>query len=268
MATYVGQSPPANGNGWDNSSVTLTWDCSDPLSGVVSPTVTQTITTQGAGQSATGVCTDNAGNTASATQGGINIDETPPTIKITAPTKSTYYVNQAVPANYGCVDNLSGVASCTGTVANGTDIDTSSLGAKKFIVNASDLANNAASLVVDYTVTYNICSLFDQTKLNTSGSTVPIKIAVCDATGRDLSTAGVQVTALSLSDLSSGVSGLPVTTSSGANPSSLFRYDPTLGTAGGYIFNLSTKGLAPGTYGLTFSVSNDPLTHIVTFKLG
>ena len=43
-----------------------------------------------------------------------------------------------------------------------------------------------------------------------------------------------------------------------ANPDSGFRYDSTIGGSGGYIFNLSTKNLQPGRYGLAFSASNDP----------
>jgi hypothetical protein len=43
-----------------------------------------------------------------------------------------------------------------------------------------------------------------------------------------------------------------------ANPDYNFRYDPTLGgTGGGYIFNLSTKGLRSGQYVLTFYAGSD-----------
>jgi len=38
-----------------------------------------------------------------------------------------------------------------------------------------------------------------------------------------------------------------------ANPDSDFRFDPTLGTSGGYIFNLKTTGLTTGTYNLYFT---------------
>ena len=38
----------------------------------------------------------------------------------------------------------------------------------------------------------------------------------------------------------------------------MFRYDSTLGgTGGGYIFNLSTKGLAAGQYVLSLYVGGD-----------
>jgi hypothetical protein len=52
-----------------------------------------------------------------------------------------------------------------------------------------------------------------------------------------------------------------------ANPDSDFRYDPTLGDSGGYIFNLQTKGRRVGTYRLEFVVSGDPVTHSVIVQL-
>jgi hypothetical protein len=78
--TFVSRTPPPNTNGWNNGDVTVTWACTDALSNVVSGTVTQIVSTEGANQSATGTCQDRAGNTASDTQNGINIDKTPPVI--------------------------------------------------------------------------------------------------------------------------------------------------------------------------------------------
>jgi hypothetical protein len=40
-----------------------------------------------------------------------------------------------------------------------------------------------------------------------------------------------------------------------SNPRFDFRYDATLA---GYVFNLSTKGYASGTYSLNFTVGTDP----------
>ena len=58
--------------------------------------------------------------------------------------------------------------------------------------------------------------------------------------------------------LMSGNSLAPITDSGNANPDYTFRYDPTLGgTGGGYIFNLTTKGLASDQYVLSFYFGND-----------
>lgn len=51
-----------------------------------------------------------------------------------------------------------------------------------------------------------------------------------------------------------------------ANPDNGFRYDSTLGGTGGYIFNLSTKGLTTGTYNLTFKAGSDPVMHKAQFQ--
>jgi hypothetical protein len=47
----------------------------------------------------------------------------------------------------------------------------------------------------------------------------------------------------------------------------MFRFDPDLGTNGGYIFHLGTDSLAPGTYALSFSVSGDPISHTALFTV-
>src|SRR5262249_33018309 len=65
------------------------------------------------------------------------VDTQPPTITIISPADgATFTLNQAVPANYSCTDP-SGVSSCTGPVANGSAINTSTVGAKAFTVGSS-----------------------------------------------------------------------------------------------------------------------------------
>ena len=109
---------PYTAGTWTNQNVTVTFNCTDALSGVGS--VTQPITKSGEGgnQSASGTCTDFAGNSSSSSFTGVNIDKTPPTISVNSPTAgATYLLNQSVSSNYGCTDLLSGVASCIGTTA-------------------------------------------------------------------------------------------------------------------------------------------------------
>jgi hypothetical protein len=64
--TIGGSVPAANGNGWYNAPVTVTWSCSDGLSGVASCQPATTLSSDGAAQSATGSATDVAGNGATA----------------------------------------------------------------------------------------------------------------------------------------------------------------------------------------------------------
>ena len=111
---------------------------------------------------------------------------------------------------------------------------------------------------------FNICVLYDQTKSAKSGSTVPIKLQLCDANGNDLSSAAIVVQGTSLAALSSEPPG-QLEASGNANPDDNFRFDSTLGPTGGYIFNLSTKGLGIGTWGLNFIATGDPTNHQVQF---
>jgi hypothetical protein len=84
---------------------------------------------------------------------GINIDKTVPTVSLVTPPDGIYYSTGAqVNANYSCTDDLSGGASCTGTVSNGSPIDTASVGSKLFSVIAVDRAGNSANASSNYTV--------------------------------------------------------------------------------------------------------------------
>jgi len=187
-------------------------------------------------------------------------DTTPPTITITTPAATTYTLNQSVAADYSCTDSGSGVATCSGPVANGSNIDTAAVGAKTFTVNASDVAGNVSSKSVSYNVGYGACLLYDPTHAHLSGSTIPIKFQLCNAAGNDVSSAGIIVNAAQVVMLSTSASFV-VDDAGNANPDNNFRFDGGLGPNGGYIFNLKTTGLATGTYVLTFTVAGDPTTH-------
>jgi Tol biopolymer transport system component len=195
-------------------------------------------------------------------------DQTPPSITISAPAATTYALNQVVSASYSCADESggSGLASCVGPVASGSAIDTASVGSKSFSVQASDNAGNTASQSVTYTVAYNVCALYDQSKSHKLGSTVPIKLLLCDASGANVSSSNIVVHATGLTKVDNTASSTLDTTSA-ANPDNDFRYDATLGGSGGYIYNLSTKNLTMGTWALSFSAAGDPTTHTVRFDV-
>ena len=114
--TISGAAPAANGNGWHNTPVTVTWNCADALSGVATCPSPTTLSTDGASQSASGTATDFAGNNASAHVTGVNIDRTPPTITPTASPSPVFgwYQTGPVTVHWTCTDNLSGVSSCPG----------------------------------------------------------------------------------------------------------------------------------------------------------
>lgn len=213
------------------------------------------------------VC-DVAGNCATAGPiAGNMVDKKPPSISISSPTSGGYLLNQAVSANYTCTDGGSGVATCSGTVASGSPIDTASVGSKTFTVNATDKVGNVAPpQSVSYSVSYGVCILYDPTRAVQSGSTIPLKIQLCDANNADVSSSSIVVHGVSLMQASTAASEV-LQASGNANPDNDFRFDSGLGPTGGYIFNLSTKGLTTGSYVLTFTGGADPANHTLTFQV-
>ena len=107
------QSPPANENGWNNSDVQVTFACTDSLSGVIAPTSSSTVSTEGQNQSVSGQCQDKAGNTSSVSYFGINVDKTVPGISTSrTPAANEYgWNNSDVTVLFSCTDDLSGVTS-------------------------------------------------------------------------------------------------------------------------------------------------------------
>jgi hypothetical protein len=102
---------------------------------------------------ATGVAAD--GTSASVTITYTIPDTTGPTISIVSPQDgASFQLGATVDASYSCADEAggSGLATCSGPVASGSPIDTSTAGAKSFAVTATDLAGNTATKSVHYTV--------------------------------------------------------------------------------------------------------------------
>jgi hypothetical protein len=113
---------------------------------------------------------------------------------------------------------------------------------------------------------YSVCLHYDPTKAVHSGTTIPIKLQLCDGSGNDLSSSTITVHAVSINLVSAAISGA-VGDSGNSNPDNDFRFDPTLGSTGGYIFNLKTTGLPTGTYGLNFTVTGDSFVYAANFQV-
>ena len=131
-------------------------------------------------------------------------DLTEPTISIGSPVEgATYTLGQSAYANYSCDDESggSGIASCTGTVANGAAIDTSSVGLKTFSVNAEDNAGNTSSQVVTYSVVYSFGGFVQPVdnlpslNIATAGSSIPVKFSLAGNQGLGIFASGYPVSA-------------------------------------------------------------------------
>jgi len=188
---------------------------------------------------------------------GNMVDKKAPTIAITTPVSgAVYLLNQTVLASYACSDGGSGVATCTGPVANGLAIDTASVGNKTFTVSTTDNVGNLRTLAVSYIVTYKICLLYDPTK-KFAGNSVPLRLNLCDVNDVNVSSPGITVHATVVNP-----GAIPATST--ANPTNDFLFNSGFG---GYTYILNVAGFAPGSYTLEFTATGDPITHSAPFTL-
>lgn len=157
------RSPDANEHGWNNTDVTVSFVCSDALSGIAFCTSPVTLTDEGAGQSATGTATDVAGNEASATLDGINIDKTPPSVVYTG-NAVTYTIDEQIAITCSAADALSGVDSDTCADISGL-ASAFPLGTNTYSATALDLAGNQGVGSTTFTVSVTestLCNLIQE----------------------------------------------------------------------------------------------------------
>jgi hypothetical protein len=139
-------SPAANANGWNNTNVTVSFSGTDALSGIAACT-NVVLTTDSANQTASGTCTDNAGNVSlPATVSGINIDTMPPTLVFDPPNpapNAAHWNNTDVRMGFTTRDNLSGVVSTS--VVSPLLLTTEGANVTRDIV-VTDAAGNSATI--------------------------------------------------------------------------------------------------------------------------
>ncbi|MGR6320031.1 hypothetical protein Q2K19_25720 [Micromonospora soli] len=110
----VSQAP--NGDGWNNADVTVTFTCTDALSGVASCSDPVTLTEDGPDQVVSGTAIDDAGNTTTATV-TVSIDKTRPQITaIRTAANNSGWNRTDVTVTFTCKDAVSGIATCTDPV--------------------------------------------------------------------------------------------------------------------------------------------------------
>jgi N-acetylneuraminic acid mutarotase len=147
---------------WHNWDVTIACTASDVDPGLAShwdasfnltTNAQEGTETASAATNSRQIC-DVAGNcTAAGPIAGNKVDKKPPTIAIGLPMAgATYRLRAKVGASYTCSDGGSGTTSCSGPLANGALLDTSSVGTYTFTVTAIDTVGNSSSLSVTYRV--------------------------------------------------------------------------------------------------------------------
>ena len=136
-------------------------------------------------------------------------DSDPPTVNlVTPPDGAVYTLGSSILADYSCADEPggSGLASCSGTVANGATIDTNSVGVKTFVVTAQDGEGHQTVVTHYYQVAYVFEGFFppvDNNLMNitTAGQTIPLRWRLTDSLGNavaNLATVNVTVASLSV----------------------------------------------------------------------
>lgn len=161
---------PPNSYGWYNTDVVVHFTASDKLPGSGIDTVTPdtTISTEGAKQSVTGSASDKAGNSATTTVAGINIDKTPPAISIAAPLAQQYRISDIIAVGFTAGDSLSGVYKNT-VYLDGLQYDPArpidmlylSLGTHTFKVGSVNYAGLTATASVAFEVTVDSGSMIN-----------------------------------------------------------------------------------------------------------
>jgi predicted extracellular nuclease len=111
-------------------------------------------------------------------------------------------------------------------------------------------------------VRYAVCLLYDPSKAVKSGGTYPIKLQLCDAEGRNVSSPDVIIKVIGITLVSAPDTQVEIETPGNSNPDNNFRYED-----GRYAFNLKTTGLSQGVYNLSFTAGNDPTIHTIEFRI-
>jgi hypothetical protein len=145
------QFPLANGAGWNNTDVTVTASGTDVGGSGIASCTEETLSPDGAGQSATVSCTDNAGNSADATASGIDIDQTAPVVS--APEDQVVIATSAAGAevsfSVSADASVSGLGDLNSNPGSGS---TFPVGTTTVTHTAIDLAGNDSSATHTVTV--------------------------------------------------------------------------------------------------------------------
>ena len=136
--------PRANANGWNKTNVTVRFVCADTGSGIATCPAPTIVSGEGANQVISGIATDKAGNTATASI-TVNIDKTAPIVTATPSPAANAdgWNNGPVVVTFSATDALSGLApgSLTAPVTLSTDVTNRSVTG-----HATDLAGNVGSV--------------------------------------------------------------------------------------------------------------------------
>ncbi len=268
-APLVHCSPPTQ-KGWSATDVSVPCTAVDSQSGLsaASPTPqsswsfslsTNVAPGSDAASASTGtfkVC-DEVGNcTTAGPYGPYKVDKKAPSITVTSPAAgASYYVGQVVKAAYSCSDSGAGLASCSGSVANGAAVPTGAVGPYTLTVTAKDAVGNTVTQSVSYSVANRLCAV--TTPAPKPATAVVFTVQLCDGTGHNLTTVKTVLTAARVDAATVPVSALP-------DPKNTFFFVPVVDDD---VYTLQDAKLAVGPHILYVTVAGDPTLHPVPFTV-
>jgi hypothetical protein len=249
---------------WTNHDVVVTFACTDNGPAGVDALTTPVTKVEGADQTASGNCTDKAGNSAATSVEHINVDKTAPT-SITFSggiTDGSIYPVLSVPANDSCDANfdISGKQSCVVT-GYGTAI-----GSYTLTATATDKAGNQSTRALHYVVGFQNGNVLppvtapsgDQTNPLATDlqafkikSVIPVKFQMFldSAKTQLMTTPPVGSTAklfFGKADSTTDTVDTADLITGSANTGNIFRWTGSPDYQ--YIYNMSTTGQQSGTY--------------------
>lgn len=262
----------------DGDALTYKWTDAAGMVLGTTPTITVTAPLTAPGPTTTTyslTVTDPAGLASTASTSVTVQDTTPPTLKLS----KTSLVAVVPTASASGVDastlNLDQYASATDACDPNPTITNDApsvfpVGITQVTFTATDHCNNmSAAQTLSVEVTYNFNGYFtpvlnDGSSLFKSGRTVPVKFQLTAADGSIITNATAQLYVAMYAGVPIGTTDMTDATSTGnSDTGNEFRFDPT---SGQYIYNLSTKGFATGTWLLRAKL-NDGTTHDVFISL-
>ncbi|HVK20953.1 MAG TPA: PxKF domain-containing protein, partial [Actinokineospora sp.] len=262
-ATIAGGMKP-----WFTTPVVVHFTCSDAGSGIPATACPDDVTLgDGANQSVARTVTDRAGNSATATLSGINVDQEAPVIVSTSVADGAVY-NAPPTATCTATDAVSGVDSCTVQVTALPDA-----GAYAFTATATDNAGNTTTRTGQFRVHLYKFGGFLQpindptimpgsaTSVFKTGSTVPVKFQLRTASGALMQ---ARTAPQWLTPVKGSLTTAPVNEVAAADTATTdgtFRWDAT---AQQYIYNWQTKGLAANyTYRISVRLDDGQVLSVV-----
>ncbi len=277
-APTIGGAPTTNpnANGWYSGPVTVHYTCADqgPVQSEIATCPADDVkSTDGAGQSSNGTAVDKAGNSASATVSGINIDTVKPTITMNG-LKAIFTLGESTVLSCSASDPAgSGVdGACTVAVTGG---NANGVGTFTFTATAKDKAGNTATLTGNYKVIYRFDGFLqpindtahqvDQgVSIFKAGSTVPAKFQLKKLDGTIMQAAALPTW---LTPVKGSATTAPLDETVYSDPPTsggTYRYDAS---AQQYIYNWGTPKNSVGYYWRIGVMLDDGQTYYVNIGL-